>query len=173
MKTAYILGFLFLFSTSIYLQKTAKADTINPAKGNVKKQLENINARNIKEHSDSAGNQSKKRPLFDSKTENRYGDLLKDDSLYNPRYPFWKPAIEVVGALALTWSIDRFVLKADYSHIGPATWKYNIKTGWEWDNDRFGINFLGHPYSGTLSFNAARSDGYTFYQSAIFSLGCL
>ena len=46
-----------------------------------------------------------------------------------------------------------------------------LSKGWEWDNDRFGVNFIGHPYSGTLSFNAGRSNGYNFYQSFGFAVG--
>src|SRR5437763_8885578 len=74
---------------------------------------------------------------------NMYGDLLNDDPRYNPRYPWWRPAIRVVFADVFTWAIDRYVMDADYSHIGPHTWKNNIREGWEWDADRFGINFIG------------------------------
>ena len=52
-----------------------------------------------------------------------------------------------------------------------SSWKHNLQTGWEWDTDRFGINFVGHPYSGSLSFSAARSFGYNFWQSTAFSIG--
>lgn len=101
----------------------------------------------------------------DSLPRNKYGDLLNDDKRYNLHYPFWKPAVEVVGINTFIWSMDRFLLNANFSHIGPSTWGYNIHKGWEWDDDRFGINFVGHPYSGTLYFNAARSQGYTYLQS--------
>ena len=43
--------------------------------------------------------------------------------------------------------------------------------GWEWDNDRFGVNFIGHPYSGSLSFNTGRANGYNYYQSFGFAVG--
>jgi hypothetical protein len=74
------------------------------------------------------------------------------------------------GAVALTWSIDHYLLKADYSNIGFSTWKHNFEQGWEWDNDRFGVNFVGHPYSGSLTFNAGRSNGYNYVESFGFSL---
>lgn len=115
----------------------------------------------------------KKRPdtsRTDSIPRNKYGDLRNDDKTYNPRYPLWKPAVEVVGINAFTWSLDRFVLNESFSHIGPSTWNYNINKGWEWDDDRFGINFIGHPYSGTLYFNAARSQGYTYLESIPFAV---
>jgi hypothetical protein len=105
----------------------------------------------------------------DSLPRNKYGDLRNDDKRYNARYPIWKPAVEVVGINTFIWSMDHFLLNADFSHIGPSTWSYNINKGWEWDEDRFGINFVGHPYSGTLYFNAARSQGYTYLESIPFA----
>src|SRR5205085_4906626 len=51
------------------------------------------------------------------------------------------------------------------------SWKHNLTTGWEWDNDRFGINFSGHPYTGSLYFNTARSNGYSYWTSLPFAAG--
>ena len=98
-----------------------------------------------------------------------YGDLVNDDSVYNKKYPLWEPALEAFSIDAATVAMDRYILKADYAHISLNSWHYNIKTGWVWDVDGFGINFFGHPYSGSLTFSAGRSDGYSYYQSACFS----
>src|SRR6201992_802793 len=46
----------------------------------------------------------------DSLHRNKYGDLLADNKAYNPRYPVWKPAAEVIGINAFIWSMDRFFL---------------------------------------------------------------
>ena len=70
----------------------------------------------------------------------------------------------------LTWGIDRLILNANYSNIGITTWGNNVTSGNEWDNDQFAMNFIVHPYGGTLSFNAARSNGYNYYQSFPFAL---
>lgn len=169
---------LFLFSVSfLYSQEPkkdttikAKADTINRTQGHDDKQLKDIKGRKVELHSDSAGNEPKKSALVDTTVQNKYGDLLEDDTAYNKRYHFWIPAAEVVGTLALTVALDRFVLNADYARIGPATWKYNLEKEWEWDSDRFGVNFIGHPYSGTLTFNAGRANGYNFYHSFGFAV---
>jgi hypothetical protein len=174
MKAIYVLTILLLLSPFLYAQPTVKADTIKPAKGNVDKQLDNINERKTKLHSDSLGNQPLKSALIDKSIYNRYGDLLVDDTMYNKKYPLWRPAVQTLGALTFTWAIDRFVFQADYAHIGPSTWKENTYRGvyrWEWDNDRFGINFIGHPYSGALSYNTARCTGYNYYQSFGFAVG--
>jgi len=107
----------------------------------------------------------------DTVPHNKYGDLRKDDAEYNTKSPVWLCATRVLLNNALTVGFDRYVLNADYSKIGPNSWDHNIKTGWEWDNDRFGMNFFAHPYSGSAYFNAARSNGYTFYESMPFAFG--
>src|SRR2546423_2663152 len=106
----------------------------------------------------------------DTIIHDQYGDLLDDDPVYNPKYPVWVPATRVVAANVFTWAVDRLVLNADFSKIGTSTWKYNIQNGWEWDADRFGINFIGHPYSGNTYFNIARSNGYSYWQSLPFAI---
>jgi hypothetical protein len=179
MKTACILAFLFLCFTFVYGQdvprqdpkKVAPNDTIVPGKGTPEKQLEKIKEVKIEKLSDSASNEPAKSALVDTTVQNKYGDLLEDDTAYNKRYHLWIPVVEVLGTLALTWSVDRYVLNADYARTGFNTWKRNLTEGWEWDTDRFGVNFIGHPYSGTLSFNAARSNGYNFYHSFAFAVG--
>jgi hypothetical protein len=108
--------------------------------------------------------------LHADRFHNMYGDLLNDDPVYNPKYVWWKPALRVVVANGLTWSIDRFIYNFDYSRIGPKVWKENMRLGWEWDADRFGINFIGHPHTGNMYFNIARSNGYSFWQSFPFAV---
>ncbi|MDB5141581.1 MAG: hypothetical protein JWQ66_294 [Mucilaginibacter sp.] len=171
-KMAGLLCLLFLVSTSLFAQKTAPIDTIIPGRGTPKQQIKK--SKEIKKQilSDSTGgNEPKKSSMVDTSVKNKYGDLLNDDIKYNKKYPVWKPAVEVLGINAFTWTLDRFILNADFSHIGPSTWKYNIQKGWEWDDDRFGINFVGHPYSGSMTFNAARSQGYNYWQSVPFAIG--
>lgn len=170
MKATNILVIFLLFSLSLFAQEPAKHDTIVPAKGNTDKQLEKIKEKKVELHSDSTGNQPLVSALIDTTIQNKYGDLLNDDPKCNKRYPLWIPSVEVLGAVALTWSIDHYLLKADYSNIGFSTWKHNFEQGWEWDNDRFGVNFVGHPYSGSLTFNAGRSNGYNYVESFGFSL---
>ncbi len=171
MKTCCSLILLLLTFAFTHAQTPAKADTIVPGKAPAETQLKEIKEKKVILHSDSADNVPKKDGLIDTTLQNKYGDLLNDDTAYNKKYPFWKPAIAVVGINTFVWAEDRFIANADFSHIGAKTWAYNIKHGWEWDRDRFGINFIGHPYSGTLSFNAARSSGYNYLQSSIFSIG--
>ena len=171
MNAAYILAFLLLASPLLYSQQPASSDTIVPGKGAPQKQLNEIKKEKVALHSDSIGNEPKKSVLIDTTVQNKYGDLLNDDIMYNKKYPLWVPLVEVAAANAFVWSIDRYGMNADFSKIGPGTWKHNLRKGWEWDTDRFGINFIGHPYSGTITFNAGRANGYNYFQSFSFAVG--
>jgi hypothetical protein len=142
-----------------------KPDTVVPGKGDPKEQLKEIKEKKNETFSDSTANVPKKGIPIDTTTLNRYGDLLNDDTAYNKKSPIWIPAAEVIGICGATWAIDRYLLQADYARIGPETWKINISKGWEWDADKFGINFIGHPYSGALSYSAGRSLGHNFVTS--------
>jgi hypothetical protein len=110
----------------------------------------------------------------DTVTYNKYGDLRNDDTELNRTYPSLIAALKVTGANVFTFAIDRYLLNYDFSRVGFNSWSHNIQTGWEWDQDRFGMNFIVHPYSGSAFFNAARSSGYDFWGSAPFAaLGSL
>ncbi len=108
---------------------------------------------------------------FHKPGHNMYGDLLNDDPVYNKRYPIWIPASRVVLTNVVNWVVVRYVYKYDWARISPSTWKKNLKGPWVWDNDRFGINFLGHPHTGNYYFNTARANGFTFGQSFPFAVG--
>ncbi|MCK9423679.1 MAG: DUF3943 domain-containing protein [Bacteroidales bacterium] len=170
----FLLSSTFMFGQEVAPQnpkKVAPTDTIVPGKETREKQIEKIDSVKVKKLSDSTGNEPAKSALVDTTKQNKYGDLLEDDTTYNKRYPIWIPITEVVGTNAFIWALDRYILNADYARIGIQSWKNNIVYGWEWDNDRFGVNFIGHPYSGTLSYNAGRANGYNFYQSFCFAVG--
>ena len=44
-----------------------------------------------------------------------------------------------------------------------------IKKGPEWDHDKFYFNYILHPYAGASYFMAARSCGFNFWKSALYS----
>ncbi len=100
--------------------------------------------------------------------------LRDDDPEYNKKSPLWVIALKVLQANVVVWAVDRFVFNYDYSHIGLKTWGHNLKTGWEWDTDRFGMNFFFHPLSGASYSSAALTSGYSYFESIPFSfLGSL
>jgi len=112
----------------------------------------------------------------DSIKYNMYGDLRDDNPIYSPRKSIWRPIVSIVMTNIVTNLADHYLLGATYTHVGFASWGRNLKAGiptgagWEWDQDRFGMNFFMHPYSGSAFFNAARANGYNFYESAPFAL---
>ena len=114
--------------------------------------------------------------LPDTMKYNMYGDLLNDNPAYNPMEPLWTPVIGVIAANAFTNLLDTYILKYDWSRVGFVSWWRNLHAGfpwtksWIWAPDRFGENMLLHPYGGGEFFNAARANGYTFWESTSFTL---
>jgi hypothetical protein len=101
---------------------------------------------------------------------NKYGDLLSDDPVYNPRSPVWVPMVRVFSADLFNWAVARYVYKFDWAKVSPSNWKNSFKKGPEWDEDGFGINFIGHPHTGSFYFNVARSNGYSYWASLPFAI---
>ena len=87
------------------------------------------------------------------------------------RENYFLSAVEVFGINAFVNCFDRFVLKEEFAEISFHSIKRNFEHGFVWDNDKFSTNLFFHPYHGALYFNAARSNGLNFWQSAPFALG--
>jgi len=84
---------------------------------------------------------------------------------------FWRAAVEVTGLNAMIWFYDRYIREGGTNpgfRIGFNSWAENLKNGMEWDDNSFSTNQFAHPYHGNLYFNAARSNGYSFWESAPF-----
>jgi len=79
--------------------------------------------------------------------------------------------IEFGMVLVIPWFFNRHVTDDSTAIIGPDTWKANILEGMEWDHDNFTTNMFSHPFHGSLYFNAARSNGYNFWESSAFAWG--
>ncbi len=116
--------------------------------------------------------------LTDTMKYNMYGDLLNDDPSYTPRVPVWKPVVQIVIQEVLLNLVDHYVMHFDWATVGFHSWDRTVlhsgfpwNKGWEWDNARFGNDFLLHPYTGASYFNAARSNGYNYWESSLFVFG--
>jgi len=59
----------------------------------------------------------------------------------------------------------------EWAMFTPQSWADNIKYPWQWDNNAFLNNQFSHPYHGSLYFNAARTNGYNFWQSVPWAFG--
>ncbi|MDX1393580.1 MAG: DUF3943 domain-containing protein [Gemmatimonadota bacterium] len=79
--------------------------------------------------------------------------------------------IEIGAAMVIPWYFNRHVSDDSTAVIGPDTWWANVEEGFEWDHDNFKTNMFAHPYHGGLYFNAGRSNGYNFWESAAWAWG--
>src|SRR5579872_3384143 len=171
-KRNFLLYFVFLISPAgILVAQNPAQDTIVPSKGNIEGQLKAIRKRMIEWNKDSAGIEPRKLPGLDTTKYDRYGDLLNDDPEYNRKSPVWRPAAQVVVENTILNIVDRTVFHLHFAQTDLHSWGKNLKagwpwgSGWEWDQDRFGNNFLSHPMMGSFYYSAARTNGYSFWQS--------
>jgi hypothetical protein len=171
-------GFIFylVLQSVIALSQVPETDTVSPNKGKPNEQVKEIKKEKVLLHSDadSNGTEPRKTGLIDTTKTNKYDDLLNDDPEFNKKYPLWVPAAQVVAENAILNLIDRSVLNLEFSKVDPGTWQRTLNagfpwsTGWIWDQDRFGNNFFSHPMMGSFYFNAARANGYNFWESSPF-----
>ncbi len=77
-------------------------------------------------------------------------------------------ALEVVFINLLAITLNRFVYG---TAVDPSTWKANIERGLEFDDNQFRANYIEHPYAGNGYYNAGRSNGMNFWESAPLVLG--
>ena len=52
---------------------------------------------------------------------------------------------------------DKYMLGKDYADVDFSSFKDNLTAKWWWDIDDYATNQIGHPYQGSLYFNAGRS----------------
>lgn len=105
---------------------------------------------------------------------NQFGQPKIPDSLdisYYSKKRGFQAGATVFSLNMGVWIFDRYIQKGDFSYINLHTIKENFKHGFVWDNDKMGTNMFMHPYHGSLYFNAARSNGYNYWQSGLFSFG--
>ncbi|MFI5180758.1 MAG: DUF3943 domain-containing protein [Thermoanaerobaculia bacterium] len=83
----------------------------------------------------------------------------------------WALAVGELAALeVIPWANDRYLQNQDYAYISWQTVAANLRAGLTLeDMDKFTTDQLGHPIHGGLYFNAARTNGFTFWESIGFS----
>jgi hypothetical protein len=87
-----------------------------------------------------------------------------------PKKNYWMAAGEVLGVNVGLWLIERYILKEPWSFISPESWKANLKTGLVYDHhDDFPTNQTLHPFNGSIYYNAARTNGLSFWESSLFA----
>lgn len=86
-----------------------------------------------------------------------------------PKRP-WLVAAEMALLEFIPFARNRFVEDEDYARISAESIRRNFEVGFSYDPDKFTTNQLGHTIAGGLFFNAPRSNGYSFWESAPFVL---
>ena len=83
----------------------------------------------------------------------------------HPPIRFWAAFGELMLVQALPSFYNQYVQDAVWADISIQTIKNNFAYPWQWDDNAFVNNQFSHPYHGNLYFNAARTNGYNFWQS--------
>jgi hypothetical protein len=85
-----------------------------------------------------------------------------------PQRNWLVPAVEAPLINLTVMAFNAFVMQAEWARVTPQSIAFNARSAWVIDSDDAWVNFLAHPYHGSLAFNAARSSGLTFYESLVF-----
>ena len=103
--------------------------------------------------------------------EKRKQILYGDSTMALPvKKRYWQALAEVTAINVGVQLFDRYVTSEEFAQTTLNTLKHNFTDGMVWDNDFFVTNMFMHPYHGNLYFNAARTNGLTFWESAPYSL---
>jgi hypothetical protein len=76
---------------------------------------------------------------------------------------------EVFLSNLVAWAFNEFPRNAAFSQVNPASWWHNLQEGFGWDDNHFSTNQFAHPYQGATYYNAARSNGFNYWESAPFA----
>jgi hypothetical protein len=74
----------------------------------------------------------------------------------------------MLGLELLPWYFNRYFADDSTALRSTQSWKNNIERGFTWDRDHFRTNMFLHPFHGSAYFNAARTNGYGFWEAAAF-----
>jgi hypothetical protein len=83
---------------------------------------------------------------------------------------FFLATSENVLSNTLLYLANRYIAKEAWAQIDADSIRDNFTGSWEWDHDEYFTNQFGHPYQGAFYHTAARSNGFGFYQAALFDM---
>jgi hypothetical protein len=82
---------------------------------------------------------------------------------------FWITAGEIIALQIIPNYFNHHVADDTTAVLSWNSFKHNIETGFEWDPNNFNGNMFMHPYHGNVYYNAARSNGYSYWGSVPFA----
>jgi hypothetical protein len=83
-----------------------------------------------------------------------------------PRRRPVRAILQTIGVNVVFNLGGRLRAEPDEYKVTPSSWWENLRHGFEWDYNGFKVNQFGHPYQGSLYFNAGRANGLSFWESA-------
>lgn len=86
----------------------------------------------------------------------------------NRKY-YSKTALEILELNFGLWAFDRFIANESWAKITLGTILDNLSKNFEWDYDTFVTNQLGHPYHGAMFHTLARTNGFGFFESTLYT----
>lgn len=99
----------------------------------------------------------------------RFSDLSpREQELTRQTRNFFVPA---VGMMALLFALPKSFTgwdSFDAQNLGEK-WKSNVKAGPVMDEDKWVVNYIGHPYAGAAYYVVARHAGFTKTESFVYS----
>jgi len=66
---------------------------------------------------------------------------------------------------------NEYVRNANFNQISPRSWWDNLEHGLTYDDNQFKTNQYVHPLNGAMYYNTGRSNGFNYWQSALFAMG--
>lgn len=79
------------------------------------------------------------------------------------------PAVETGALLVGINRVNYWLLDGDWAGISWGSITNNINHGLQLDNDDLFVNFIGHPFQGSIPFDAARSMGLNFWTASAYT----
>ena len=89
-----------------------------------------------------------------------------------PGCPVRRPTMAIVQVLGINvlYNLMNLAIKPSeekqYFRVSFGSWWDNLQYGFEWDDNAFAVNQIGHPYQGANYFTAGRANGLSFWESA-------
>jgi len=82
---------------------------------------------------------------------------------------YLKASLEITTVNMIVWAWDRYLLDRGWANISLNTVFENLKDSYAWDDNSFQCNQFEHPYHGAMYHAIARSNGFSFLESSIFT----
>lgn len=76
---------------------------------------------------------------------------------------------EILMADWVVWMGHEYIRQGNISQVSPKTWWSNIEDGFGWDDNDFATNMWLHPVQGAVYHNAARANGFSYWESVPFA----